>query len=646
MKSDLNQKQRTWRLPVCLPEWILIGLIVLVWFEITWLSWARYNGYNASVFDLGIMSQSIWSATQGHPLLFTAPGIPLSRLARHVEVFYFVLAPLYALLPTPKTLLAFQAALYAVAAWPIYALAFRRLGSHLAAMVCAVLYLFYPVAQTAVLFDLHGDTLAMPLLILALEALERKAWTSYGLWIVLALSCKFYVAVPVTALGSILWLGGQRRVGLITALVGAAWGAVAFFVIRPWFTPAEASHLYATSSGYVQHYFEWNSLYGHSFGIRLLNALIVYMPALWLGWRVPKWLLLASVTAIPTLLSNGPGPSFDYRAHHYALAVPFLTLAIVYGAEQVRKKQALILHLGATLLILFMLNSLFVDSPLNIRFYNPQPGSPTGMSSLQYGVTQRDTFKDYWLTRYIPQQAAIAADALLSVHLVNRPILYQTRPPRPNEVVRSLPELLPELDGVVIDGLMDFAVGSGDTTTTGGVLYERETARLLLQSKEFGLARADDGLLWFARNTDGLAQHIEIIPITQRPLLLTDFDDKIGLTEVTLKPLGNNRFRLTCSWVALTNLRDHPPFIAISQLRGVAHSRVLHLPTWALLPTTDWPTDALIREEIEFVFDQGLMGSYELVLSWHRATHLFAAETDWRSRVGDEFVIGTLNIQP
>jgi uncharacterized membrane protein len=63
------------------------------------------------------------------PLVFTAEGLHLSRLSRHVELFYLAVAPLYAVIPTPATLLVLQAGLYALGAVPMYCLAKRKLGS-------------------------------------------------------------------------------------------------------------------------------------------------------------------------------------------------------------------------------------------------------------------------------------------------------------------------------------------------------------------------------------------------------------------------------------------------------------------------------------------------------------------------------------
>jgi uncharacterized membrane protein len=118
-----------------------------------------------------------------------------------------------------------------------------------------LIYLFYPVAQTAVLFDFHGDTLAMPLLLFMLEALDRRAWRAYAVWVVLALSCKFYVAWVVGTLGVMLWLRGQRRVGCYTALAAVLWGILSFLVLRPLFTGASVAVAQVTPEGYWEFYF-------------------------------------------------------------------------------------------------------------------------------------------------------------------------------------------------------------------------------------------------------------------------------------------------------------------------------------------------------------------------------------------------------
>jgi uncharacterized membrane protein len=402
-----NKSQNEFKPSQLLPIVILSGLIILALVEMAWLSIARYLAYNASTFDLGVMSQAIWSVADGQPLVFTAQGIAISRLARHVELFYFLLAPLYKLFPSPTVLLLVQAALYAAGAIPVYRLACRRLTHAGVSLVLVTVYLLYPALQAAVLFDFHGDTLAVAFLMFAIEAADRQSWRSYAIWIALALSCKMTVAAPVAALGFVLWLTGQRRAGILTMLAAVGWGLTAFFLVRQIFAPAEAALAKATADSYMTFYFGQLDTIAETWLARLLTVLVVSLPAIWLAWRAPLWLIPAAIVIIPVAISTGPGPSYDYRFHHYALAAPFLISAIVYGAvalqekanNQSAEKRRWPWHLpvAITLLITIIWNSFFVNTPLNPAFFQPPAGADLGMNNISYGITQRDQLKVEWI---------------------------------------------------------------------------------------------------------------------------------------------------------------------------------------------------------------------------------------------------------
>jgi hypothetical protein len=140
------------------------------------------------------MAQAIGSAARGHHADADCPDGNASAwpaMSGHLPL----LAPLYALWPDPRLLLVIQAALFALGALPVYRLALRRLGNRYAARCLALIYLLYPTALTSVLFDFHGDTLALALLLFALDARDARAWRRYALWVALALCCKLYVAV-------------------------------------------------------------------------------------------------------------------------------------------------------------------------------------------------------------------------------------------------------------------------------------------------------------------------------------------------------------------------------------------------------------------------------------------------------------------
>jgi hypothetical protein len=236
----------------------------------------------------------------------------------------------------------------------------------------------------------------------------------------------------------------------------------------------------------------------------------------------------------------------------------------------------------------------------------------------------------------------VAANTFLAPHIANRRVLYLTRG---QSAVRSLPDFHQELDIVVTDALMDVAFADDGRVIAGGILYEQEAVRFLLQSERFGLVRSDDGLLLFRQGTEGLAQRVTSMDVDGVPGLQARVGDVIGLVDAQVEALGKGRFRLTCEWVALSpGVRD-ATYVAVSEPLGLEHARVVHLPTYALLPTRDWPADSVIRESFEFaVPEEAPPGVYPLVVGWYDAANPFAADTDERSQLGPTIQIGTLRL--
>ncbi|HIP72636.1 MAG TPA: DUF2079 domain-containing protein, partial [Anaerolineae bacterium] len=584
------------------------------------------------------------------PLVYTHMGVPLSRLAEHVEIVYFLLVPVYALWPSPETLLILQALLYTLGALPVYVLARRRLGSSWLALLLAVVYLFYPVGQTAVLFEFHADTLAAPLLMFAIEAADRRHWQSYWIWLFLALASKFYVSVPVTMMGLLFWRRGERRMGRWTVAAGIGWFFFSFGLVRALFAPAQdAANLKATPGSYFDFYFGQISALRQSALPRLLNAVVVYSPALFLGIFAWEWLIVASSTIVPVLLSSGIGPSYSYIFHHYVLAVPFLVTAVIYGAETRRKWEAPVPKkrlfpwqswVVLTVLVTLALNFMFVNLPRDPAYY--LSAGREGQAANVYRITERDVLKSDWLAEVVPDEAAVAADRLLGVHLINRKEFYLTRP-----LKKPLADLLPALDYVVVDALFDYDITPADQVDNGGVDWDWEPIVLLMQSPGWQLQQARDGLLLFGREGDGLAQAVAVETAVPDPPLLAQFEDAIGLVGCDAAEVVRDKMQMTCEWVALRPLAQDPQYFAVTRIEGVANGRIVHLPTLALYPTQEWEEGQLIRETFEFTLPEDMApGQYALYTGWYDSSHPQAFATDAASRLGREYQTGSIVIAP
>ncbi|MBN1919711.1 MAG: DUF2079 domain-containing protein [Anaerolineae bacterium] len=609
------------------------------------------------------MSQSIWSATRGRPLLFTFREGPLSRLALHVEAIYFLIAPLYALFPSPETLLIFQAFLFAGGAVPLYVLAFRRLESANMAFLVMAIYLLYPAALSAVLFDFHGDTLAMPLLCFAFEALERRAWRSSALWLFLSLLCKFYVAAAVVVLGLILYVKGERRAGALIGLAGGVWGLVAFFVIRPLFAGSFAFPAQATTSSYLSFYFgRVNEFPFLELEGRLLAFIVVFVPALWLAWRATTWMLPAFVVAFPALIAVGEVSAYHYRFHHYAIAVPFLMLAIIEGASKLRQDQIRFAgqshrgrpwrgELGMTLAITAVFTVSLVDIPLNPFFWISPPG--WGFDELAYGRSSRDILKDEWLAEHVSSDSSVMTSMMLAPHLSNRERLYMF-----GDSSRLLPDdvtqRLGDTDIAIVDALYDYIApgreakwqgGGHPNPDAGGVMHDIPAVAVLLARTDFGLVEVRDGLLLFEKNAPSqarLSQQVVVTMTASQPVLRARFGDAVGMVDADVA-LENRRLCLDYSWVPLKSMADQAPLFAVSRLEGVEDARIVHLPTQVLYPTSSWELGQLVFEMFEAPLPSQIPpGTYRVLVGWYNSANLFSGRTDVRSRIGDEIMVTTV----
>lgn len=643
-------------------DWVMVCFVILITAMLATLSVLRYVSYNARMFDLGHMTQAIWSGTQGRPLEFSYHGYTVSRLSLHVELVYFLLIPLYAIFPSPITLLLVQSLLFGLSAIPLYRLAKRRILNLHAARVVTLIYLLYPSAHRALLFDFHGDTLAMPLLVFAFEALDREAWFAYGGWLLLALSCKFHVAFSVCALGIFLCLHGRSRVGGSTLLAGAIWGAIMFLIVRPSFALPSSTAEQLNLLGYVTFY------YGGLFealintGVaRFFVAVVVFIPILSLAFYAIDWMVLTFVVAIPVLLSSGPGPSYSFIYHHYATVVPFISMVVIHSTARLRasgrsfraflsNKSRLRLWpllLGVTMSITLLLNMRFVSTPLRPRSWSE--GFEEGVL-WEYKRTSRDVVKDRWLTRYVPEEVPLLVSAFLGPHLANRHNLHIARPLDGTEGP-DLGYLLDRVDYAVLDGLFDH-VGYW---LGGDVTYDWEIISEILQREDYGLISGRDGLLLFQRRVDSipdnvwaemtLTQSVTVEPVNSSPTTLATFGDVVDLIDGSVTSLGERRYRFQYIWSAHQNISTDEHLFAVTYIVGIEDARILHIPTAIMQPVTTWSLDETITETFEIELPADIdSGRYEVKVGWYDSNHRSAYATDERSCVGDVVSVTSLEI--
>jgi uncharacterized membrane protein len=202
----------------------------------------RHRSLASRIFDLGIYDNIMWNTMHGRVLGcdFVRGG---NHVTAHVDPVLVLLTPLYALAPGAETLIALQAAAVLSGAAPVFLLALRRLERPWLAAVLGLAYLLHPSVHGTILFDVHSLAFAAPLCVWAVYFLETGAMKRYAVTVALLLLCREDVGLLVAGLGLYAGLGrGQRRLGLLTALAGLGYFAVAKLFVQ--FTPYEYARRY------------------------------------------------------------------------------------------------------------------------------------------------------------------------------------------------------------------------------------------------------------------------------------------------------------------------------------------------------------------------------------------------------------------
>lgn len=325
--------------PVPWWAWTLAGGLFLVYAALSLRTHARLHSHS---FDLAIFEQAVRSYAVGRLPVSEVKGPDFPVLGDHFSPVLAVLAPLYRIFPSARTLLVAQAALVAVSVLPLTLWARRRLGDAAAVVIGLCYGLSWGIAN-AIGFDFHEWAFAVPLLACSLAALGSGRMRAAACWALPLVLVKEDLGLTVAVIGGLIaWRGGRggRRLGIALAVTGAAWTLLAMTVVLPALSPS-GSYFYASflGGGAGGGAAAAGAEAGGGFGDLLFKATIglvtpdtkvatlltVLAPTLFLALRSPLVLV-----AVPGLLWRGIS---DYQAHwgtgyHYSLTV----MPIVFAA--------------------------------------------------------------------------------------------------------------------------------------------------------------------------------------------------------------------------------------------------------------------------------------------------------------------------
>ncbi|HEX8727369.1 MAG TPA: DUF2079 domain-containing protein [Ktedonobacterales bacterium] len=340
-----------------MPDWLTARRAVWALVVAMTIAFALVVGYHAlqrhwdfqsDAFDLGNMDQAVWNTLHGHPFRFTNRGnddfgLP-TRLSIHVEPIILLLAPLYLIHSGPETLIVVQILALALGALPLVALSLRRMPRFPCVGVGLVAaYMLSPFTIGLTLWEFHPVSLAAPLLLFALWALDTRHYRWFLAAIILAMATKEDIGLAVAVITLLLALvrPEKRRFGALVALGALVWVAICFKIILPHFnvgvaggnnywyryswlgaTPAEALIQALTHPLDV-----WNYLFSPG---RTGYLLLILRTggALWL--LAPALMLAAAPDLVVNLLSSH-SEQYSGFFQYNAVIVACALIAAVYG---------------------------------------------------------------------------------------------------------------------------------------------------------------------------------------------------------------------------------------------------------------------------------------------------------------------------
>lgn len=413
--------------PVSPAKWGLLVIMVVYNAFFVAYSLQKHAAYQTAGFDLGVWDQMVWNTLHGRPFWLTLHNDITNGLGDHVELILLLMPAFYGLRNGPETLLVLQTLLVSLGAIPIYWLAQERLGSEMAGLVFALVYLLFPALQAAITFDIHSLTLAVPLLAYTLWAMYTQRYKIFAVGAALTLTCKEDMALLILMMGLyILFIQHQKKIGMLTIGVSLAWFLTAVYAIIPLFRPEGGNE-------YIYRYAEWGNSTTEIFinivtqpwrvlqvitaGDKLLYWLRLTMPVMFMALLDPLTLLLAAPTLLINTLGNYPAAYQLDLFHNSGPLAVYVTIAGILGtARLLRFAAPKFRHIRVEFLRGVLLTGiLLVTFVYQIQFGH----TPVGRFFSWPMVTPRHRNIGNVLA-FIPHQAAVAAQNNLVPRLSHR----------------------------------------------------------------------------------------------------------------------------------------------------------------------------------------------------------------------------------
>jgi len=172
-----------WALP------ILVFIVVVSYISIQMIY--RTKTFSTPTFDFGLFTQMFYNMAAGRGMMTTLErGFELSHLAVHFSPIYYLILPIFMLIPRPETLQVVQILIFASGVIPLYLIMKEKQTSKVFMMTVLLIYMTVPGLASGTFYDLHENCF-LPVILLTLVYFSIKGrWLVVLFFTLLALTVK------------------------------------------------------------------------------------------------------------------------------------------------------------------------------------------------------------------------------------------------------------------------------------------------------------------------------------------------------------------------------------------------------------------------------------------------------------------------
>ena len=441
----MTSEQRRWFVLAPIDR-LMLGLIGISTVVFTYLACLQYHNFSTQTHEITYYSYAMEHTTWEHfmPLYFMKGSL----VGGHPDFTFWLLMPLYWMIPSVEMLFFFQSLILSVSAWPLYLLLKSKTKDPLAAFLFSAAYLLFPPVVSQHLNQIHDDQFANIWLLFATYFFVLKDFRKFVVPLILICFTKEYFALTAAMFG--IWGLVERRQWkwvLVPLVFGFTYFVVVSKFVMPWAggntVLRYASLDYLDAYGKTPHEIFSTMLANPSLVLRntfspqkLQYLFKVFGPVL----LILPFLSPAVVLCLPNLGMNlvGTNSAFIVIPWHYSVFLgSAIFVAIACGLPTAIRgvKGLLGMTVKARTLgwVVLALNLLCIPMWLDTAAFNPSP--------------QRDVFQR--VIDMVPHEASIVCPSAMLAHFSNYQgvnSLYSLL------IFRKAPERLLEYDYIMLDG--------------------------------------------------------------------------------------------------------------------------------------------------------------------------------------------------